>query len=154
MLFYANVGISELEIPTKKSLVIYLSDCKNHCTFCHTPYLQKSYGDTLKNHFETLFQLYYDYFDVVCFMGEGKNTEKERKEMIHYCKYIHKNRKQVALYCGRDCDIEKWMTFFDYIKIGSYQKEKGPLTKITTNQRLWKKNVNGYCDITDIFWKK
>ena len=36
MLMYASVGISELEIPTKKSLVIYISNCQHRCRNCHT----------------------------------------------------------------------------------------------------------------------
>ena len=52
---------------------------------------------------------------------------------------------------------------FDYIKIGSYKKELGPLTSETTNQRMYK--VEGVhhedgsfsydlVDITKKFWKK
>ena len=58
-----------------------------------------------------------------------------------------------ALYCGRDSQIENWMEKFNYIKIGSYQEEKGPITKQTTNQKLFKKENNKYVDITYMFWK-
>ena len=46
---------------------------------------------------------------------------------------------------------------FDYIKIGPYIKEKGPINKHTTNQRMIKfnhKNIVGSptaSDITDMF---
>ena len=153
MLLYVSVGISELEIPTKKSLVIYISDCQHRCKNCHTPYLHDSYGDLLKENFEIIFNVYYDYFDIVCFMGEGKESIEEKNEMINYCKFIHNKNKKTALYCGRDCDIEKWMNNFDYIKIGSYQENKGPLTKKNTNQKLFKKENNIYKDITYMFWK-
>ena len=129
MLLYASVGISELEIPTKKSLVIYISNCQQRCKNCHTPYLHGPYGDLLKDNFEIILSTYYDYFDVVCFMGEGKETNEERSEMINYCNIIHNVNKKTALYCGRDCGVEDWMKEFDYIKIGSYQQKKGPITK-------------------------
>ena len=70
-MYYAGVGISELEIPNQKSLVIYISECQNKCTGCHTPYLHQRYGDLLKENFEDIFNLYYNYFDVLCIMGEG-----------------------------------------------------------------------------------
>lgn len=153
MLLYASVGISELEIPTKKSLVIYISNCQHRCKNCHTPYLHDSYGDLLKDNFETIFNIYYDYFDVVCFLGEGKETIEEKSEMINYCKYIHNRNRKVALYSGRNCSIEDWMKEFDYIKIGPYQQDKGPITKNTTNQKLYKKENEKYIDITYKFWK-
>lgn len=153
MLLYVNVGISELEIPSKRSLVIYISNCLHNCKNCHTPYLKSNYGDSLKKNFKDIFDLYYNYFDVVCFMGEGKETLEEKNEMINLSQYIHKNNKQVALYSGRNCRIEKWMNNFDYIKIGSYQQDKGPLTEKTTNQRLYKKESAEYKDITYKFWK-
>lgn len=153
MLLYTSAGISELEIPNKKSLVIYISECHNKCKNCHTPYLREKYGDQLKANFNDLFNLFYNYFDVVCFMGEGNNTYKEQAEFNYYCNIIHKYNKQSALYCGRNCKIEEWMQCFDYIKIGSYQHHKGPLTTKSTNQRLYHKIKNQYIDITYLFWK-
>ena len=152
MLLYASASISELEIPMKKSLVIYISNCQYKCKNCHTPYLHRSYGNTLSNNFDMIFNAYYNYFEVVCFMGEGKEGINDRNEMIKYCKYIHNKNKLTALYSGRDCNIENWMNDFDYIKIGSYQEDKGPITEETTNQRLFKKTEKGYKDITSIFW--
>lgn len=152
MLSYATAGISELEIPNKKSLVIYISECRNNCKNCHTPYLHQKYGDLLKENFNELFAIYYNYLDVVCFMGEGKNAIQEHEEFNYYCNIVHKYNKEVALYCGRDCNIEKWMECFDYIKIGSYEEKKGPLTNKNTNQKLYKKENDIYQDITYMFW--
>jgi anaerobic ribonucleoside-triphosphate reductase activating protein len=44
---------------------------------------------------------------------------------------------------------------FDYIKIGPYIAHLGPLSKPTTNQRLYKRVGDGeFIDITSRFWKK
>lgn len=51
MLKYVSVGISELEIPNSKSLVVYISNCQNKCYHCHTPFLNENYGDLLKDYF-------------------------------------------------------------------------------------------------------
>ncbi len=153
MLLYATSGISELEIPNKKSLVIYISECKNNCKNCHTPYLHEKYGDSLKENFNLLLNLYFNYLDVVCFMGEGKNTKEEKEELKYYCNIIHDLGKESALYSGRDVDIEEWMNCFDYVKVGSYQENKGSLSNRNTNQKLYKKENNKYKDITYLFWK-
>ncbi len=153
MLLYASAGISELEIPNKKSLVIYISECKNNCKNCHTPYLHEKYGYPLRENFNELFNTFYNYFDIVCFMGEGNNKSDEKIEFKYYCNIVHQENKKIALYCGRDCDIEDWMKSFDYIKIGSYQENKGPLTNRNTNQKLYKKINNRYEDITNKFWE-
>ena len=151
-MYYATAGISELEIPNNKSLVIYISECQNKCVDCHTPFLHNKYGEILKDNFSDIFKLFYNYFDVLCIMGEGKGRYKEKQEIQYYCEYAHKHNKKFALYSGRDCNIEDWMKDFDYIKIGSYKKEYGPLSSNTTNQILYKKEKDEFVNITRLFW--
>ena len=43
---------------------------------------------------------------------------------------------------------------FDYVKVGGYKEEYGPLNKETTNQRLYEIGADGIKDITYRFWKK
>ena len=64
MLLYASAGISELEIPGKRSLVIYISNCQNSCKNCHTSFLQKSYGDLLND----FFHFYLNYIIIIISM--------------------------------------------------------------------------------------
>lgn len=149
---YALCGCSELEIPGEKNLVIYITNCQNHCVGCHTPYMCADYGDYLIDHFEEIYEVYKKQITCVCFMGEGHNSQENHIEFAKYCKIIHNDNKLTALYCGRNCEIEQWMDCFDYIKIGSYIERYGPLTKKTTNQRLYKKEKGGYADITSQFW--
>ena len=72
----------------------------------------------------------------------------------------HTNLK-VAWYSGRQeiSDIvARQLRWFDYIKLGPYIEEFGPLNSKTTNQRMYKvieQNGNyGLVDITDKFWKE
>ncbi len=152
-MYYNNVGVSELEIPLEKSLVIYISQCTNNCLNCHTPYMKEKYGDSLNKYFREIYLVYKNYITCVCFMGEGLNNQKTKEEFKKYCDIIHNDHKLTALYSGRDCLIEDWMEIFDYVKIGSYKEKYGPLTKKTTNQRLYKKINNQYKDITYLFWR-
>ena len=151
---YALCGYSELEIPDEQNLVIYITNCQNHCVGCHTPYMNEDYGDLLSEYFMDIYEAYKRQISCVCFMGEGKNTEDNHEEFKKYCEIIHNDNKLTALYSGRNCEIEEWMKCFDYIKIGSYVEKYGPLTKSTTNQKLYKNINDEYIDITSKFWKK
>ena len=151
---YALCGYSELEIPDEQNLVIYITNCQNHCVGCHTPFMNEDYGDLLSDYFMEIYEAYKEQITCVCFMGEGKNTEGNHKEFKEYCEIIHNDNKSTALYSGRNCEIEEWMKCFDFIKIGPYIEKYGPLTKNTTNQRLYKKIDDDYFDITSKFWKK
>ena len=63
---------------------------------------------------------------------------------------------KVAIYSGRDeVEPEMW-DMFDYIKLGPYIEEKGPLENPNTNQKLYKidRKNNQKIDITNMFWRK
>lgn len=151
---YSSVGFSELEVPMERNLVIYLTQCKNKCKNCHTPYAREDFGDELEKYFEKIIELYKSMITCVCFMGEGTESQKEHEEFNRYNKYLHSIGLKTALYSGRNCNIEEWMKSFDYIKLGEYKEEYGPLTENTTNQRLYKKIDGVYVDITKFFWNE
>ena len=47
------------------------------------------------------------------------------------------------------------MEDFDYIKVGPYIKHLGPLKSATTNQRLYRRTLDGdFEDITYRFWRQ
>ena len=69
-------------------------------------------------------------------------------------KYIkHNYNLKVAIYSGRNNVESDFYEVFDYIKIGEYKEEFGPLNKETTNQRLYEIGADGIKDITYKFWK-
>ena len=62
---------------------------------------------------------------------------------------------KIAWYSGRqelseDINLEN----FDYIKLGPYMEEFGPLNSRTTNQRMYKVHDCELEDITSKFWKE
>ncbi len=155
MLKYIEAGLSYKEIPNEICLIIYVSGCMQRCKECHTPWLRKhNYGDKLLENYKQLIDLYSNYISCVCFLGEGLNTEVEHNEYKEIVKYIHQKGLKAGLYSGRDTTIEVWMKIFDYIKLGSYQKDKGTLYNKNTNQRLYKKESKKYIDITNLFWNE
>lgn len=66
----------------------------------------------------------------------------------------HYNSIKVAWYSGRQ-ELSSVIDLFnfDYIKLGPYKEEFGPLNSRTTNQRFYKVSGKELVDITNKFWK-
>ena len=153
MLRYLEVALSHREIPGEAALCIYISGCPNRCADCHYPELQEADdGDPLQKHFADILDLYRSQATCVCFMGEGVAGEPELKELQYLSAEAKTKGFKTGLYSGRDAELERWMNCFDYVKLGSYQKERGALDQPSTNQRLYRRNKGGFADITYVFW--
>lgn len=154
MLHYTEVHLSSLEVPGENSLCIYISGCLNHCLHCHYPELQKpDHGDSLLPYYMAILELYSTQATCICFLGEGENTPSIHSEFSHYCHIAAEQGFRTRLYCGRNVKPEPWMACFDYVKVGSFKEEKGPLSSPSTNQRMYRKINGKYQDITHLFWK-
>lgn len=155
------------EIPDEITLCLNITNCQNNCKGCHSPHLKQNIGSLLDfRRFDELLEKNGG-ITCLCFMGEG-NDEKGLKEAISYLKEKYPEIK-VALYSGRSeiTDPFYWKNL-DYLKIGPYMEEFGPLNKPTTNQRMYKRVppdmergviINDHCwfdwvDITNRFWKR
>ncbi len=136
------------EIPDKVTLAVEITNCQGSCPGCHSPFLRKDIGEELTE--KALDAMLDDNFGVNCllFLGEGN----DRGALLRLAAYIRTHRPglELALYSGRT-SVEKEITeMFDYVKIGPYIAERGPLNERTTNQRLYRRGV----DITSRFWHK
>ena len=153
MLYYTEIGVSNLEIPHEKSLCIYISGCQNHCRNCHYPSLKlEDYGNILKDNIFLILSTYLSQITCVCFLGEGKNTFIEHIEFVNHVKFARRLKLKTALYSGRETFPEKWMKIFDYVKVGSYQSNLGNLFCKTTNQKLYLNHLGNFKNITEFFW--
>lgn len=158
MLKYVDVKIVMAEVPNEITLAINISNCPCHCEGCHSSYLEKDIGELLTS--SSLEELINSNTGISCvaFMG-GDSHPSEINNLAKRIKELHKNLK-VAWYSGRSYiskDIEP--QYFNFIKIGPYKKDCGPLTESTTNQRFYridKDDVGGYTliDITSSFYDK
>lgn len=151
---YVDTLVSFSEIPDEITLCINISNCPNKCEGCHSPWLQKNIGIELNN---------YELYDIinknsgiscVCFMGGDSDPEEINDLAI---KIKSKNLK-VGWYSGKSEISDKInIKNFDYIKIGPYLKDKGPLSDKNTNQKMYKiihfTGMNSLKDITYKFWK-
>jgi anaerobic ribonucleoside-triphosphate reductase activating protein len=151
---YVDTLVSFSEIPDEITLCINISNCPNKCEGCHSSWLQENIGIELNN---------YELYDIinknsgiscVCFMGGDSNPEEINDLAI---KIKSKNLK-VGWYSGKSEISDKInIKNFDYIKIGPYLKDKGPLSDKNTNQKMYKiihfTGMNSLKDITYKFWK-
>ena len=151
---YVDTLVSFSEIPDEITLCINISNCPNKCEGCHSSWLQKNIGIELNN---------YELYDIinknsgiscVCFMGGDSDPEEINNLAI---KIKSKNLK-VGWYSGNSEISDKInIKNFDYIKIGPYLKDKGPLSDKNTNQKMYEiihfTGMNSLKDITYKFWK-
>lgn len=156
MLKYADYDIVFQELPNEVTLAINISNCPNHCPGCHSAYLMQNVGQPLTD--DSLTELIAKYegdITCVCFMG-GDAEPLEVMCLARYVKKQYEGKLKTGWYSGKDKLPEAFpIKDFDYIKIGGYKEELGPLKSETTNQRLYKVvNESEMQDVTSWFWKK
>ena len=151
MLKYLNTAVTFSEFPDEISLCINITGCKINCPECHSSYLANDIGEPL--YLETVYDLIDKNEGITCLGLMGGDAEPL------YINIIAKAVKdlydiKVGWYSGRkelSKDIE--LDNFDYIKIGPYIEEYGPLNNPNTNQRMYLVDNGQLIDITSKFWK-
>lgn len=152
MLKYLNTQVTFSEIPDEITLCINITGCKVGCEGCHSSYLAEDIGEPLDlQHLTNLIDSNKG-ITCVCIMG-GDANPSEVDDIAQNIKEYYPNFK-VGWYSGRqelskDIDLE----WFDFIKLGPYKEEFGPLNSRTTNQRFYKISDGELIDITSKFWK-
>lgn len=165
MLKYVDTKIVFAEVPNEVTLAINISNCPCHCKGCHSPYLAEDIGTKLT--FEELLRLYSRNAGVTCISFMGGDSDPA---YINKLAEVLKERElpvRTAWYSGRQ-ELDKNINLenFDYIKLGPYMEEYGPLTRRGTNQRFYRvcKAIHEYpdlkkeeryytIDMTSEFWK-
>ena len=155
MLKYVDTLVSFQEIPDEISLCINLSNCPNNCPGCHSAYLKDDIGTPLT--YTELMRILEANRGItcVCFMG----GDKEPWEIQRLAQFVKEKGLKVAWYSGKqELHEDIRLANFDYVKLGPYIEELGPLTSRTTNQVMYKIDHLAdrpfVVDITSRFWKK
>lgn len=151
-----DTSVTFAEIPDQISLCINLSCCPHRCPECHSSYLQQNIGNELT--IDILGNLINKNIGVTCVLFLGGDNDKDL--LVNFATYIkNKYDLYIGWYSGESkLDLNYYGQFFDYIKLGPYIKELGPINLKTTNQRLYyiTKSDNNQLNIEDItytFWK-
>ena len=152
MLKYVDTLVGFAEIPDEITLCINVSNCPCHCEGCHSPYLAEDIGEPLDlQHLTNLIDSNKG-ITCVCIMG-GDANPSEVDDIAQDIKEYYPNLK-VGWYSGRqELSKDINLQWFEYIKLGPYIEELGPLNSKNTNQRFYKIEENKLIDITNLFWK-
>ena len=136
------------EIPDKVTLAVEISNCRGSCPGCHSPFLKEDLGEELTP--AVVDKLIGDNFGMDCFLllGEGKDKDA----LLGIAEHLRAHHPGIAraVYSGRPEVEPEIYAAFDYVKVGPYVAELGPLNERTTNQRLYYHGT----DITARFWRK
>lgn len=152
-----DTQVTFAEIPCEITLCINLSCCPHHCPGCHSPYLREDMGEELTN--DVLDKLIRKNKGISCVVFMGGDNDIDR--LIELSKSVVNGGLKTAWYTGsreEEIDFYKVGWFFDYIKVGPYIEECGPLNNPNTNQRLYKigrlynQDLIMRDDITNKFW--
>lgn len=154
---YLDTKVVFAEVPDEITLAINITGCPCLCKGCHSSYLWEDIGEELTD--STLISLINNNKGISCiaFMG----GDKDSYEVNRLAKVVRDNFKdlKIAWYSGRDhISYDFDLNNFDYLKIGSYKEDKGPLTSKNTNQIFYRigyvsMHVKGLIPITYKFWK-
>lgn len=146
---FIDTQITFAEIPDEITLCINISNCQIHCKGCHSPHLWNDIGEELTEKVLNTLLSANRGITCICFMGG------DEKSINSIASYVRDNYTlKIGWYSGKNNlsdDIE--LKNFDFIKLGNYNKELGPLNSKTTNQRFYKVINNNLEDITYKFWK-
>lgn len=156
MLKYVDTLVSFQEVPDEISLCINISNCPNMCKGCHSPHLRDDIGTPLT--FLELATLIKSNKGISCVTILGGDNDPAAVNMVAYWIRNSFPNLQVAWYSGKNRISDKIeLKNFDYIKIGSYIEDKGPINSPTTNQTMYQILFSDerfeMIDITFKFWK-
>lgn len=151
MLKFVDTKIVFQEVPNEISLAINISNCPCNCPGCHSAYLAEDIGTKITE------KIFHDLIDkhqgITCVLFMGGDAEPEE---VNYFALISKAYNlKVAWYSGRQ-ELSEMIELenFDYIKLGPYIEDLGPLNSKTTNQRFYEVIDGELIDKTYLFWKR
>ncbi|QWM89904.1 hypothetical protein M1M51_gp037 [uncultured phage cr44_1] len=153
MLKYLSTQVTFAEVPDEITLCINITGCKNGCKNCHSSYLAQDIGKPLNK--SSLSELIEGNKGVSCVSFMGGDSDAIHLVALASWVKTHTHLK-VAWYSGRQelaGIVARQLQWFDFIKLGPYKEEFGPLNSRTTNQRFYKVSGKELVDITNKFWK-
>ena len=156
MLKYTTHDIVFQEFPDEVTLAVNLSLCPNACPGCHSAALQGDIGEELTE--ERLLALADSYEgSITCVALMGGDNDPESVLLILSQLRLAMPGLKTGWYSGHPT-LPRCFNDYpapDYVKLGPWREELGPLSSPTTNQRMYRYHADGKCeDITERFWKK
>lgn len=133
---YVDTKVVFREVPDELTLAINISNCPVKCPGCHSSYLAQDIGEPLD--YAALAALIESNPGISCVSFMGGDAEPALvREYALWIKSQYKGLK-VCWYSGRELEkVKQNLDVLDFIKVGPYIDEYGPLDSPTTNQRFY-----------------
>ncbi len=150
MLKYVNHDIVFQEFPDEVTLAVNLSRCPHRCPGCHSAWLQGDTGEELTE--ERLLALLDDYRGEVTCVGlmGGDADPAGVARLLAAVRRSYGRELRTGWYSGCERLPAAFRPdAFDYVKLGPWRADRGPLSDPHTNQRLYRVGPGGaLADIT------
>lgn len=133
---YVDTKVVFREVPEEITLAINISGCPVKCPGCHSSYLAQDIGTVLDRN--SLRKMIAENPGISCvsFMG-GDADPAFIRELAMFTKSLVPELR-TSWYSGRDLQhAQPVLDALDYVKVGPYIDECGPLDWETTNQRFY-----------------
>lgn len=137
MLKYVDAKVVFAEVPDEVTLAINISNCPCNCKGCHSSYLAEDIGEPLNK--ASLKELIENNEGISCVSFMGGDSDTSHITALASWVKTHTNLK-VAWYSGRQelaSMVAGQLQWFDFIKLGPYIEELGPLNSKTSNQKFY-----------------
>ena len=163
-IFYYSPQVTFSEVPDEISLTIptlcYKPHCSEDCNSKSLCWAENWKGEKKELTKEILKNLILENEGISCVTIMTSLNFKELKRLFSFVKKEFPNLK-TAIYIGlkkeeiiNNIDFFNLIKILDYIKVGSFKKEFGPLNNPNTNQRFYKINHANECNLfEDITYK-
>lgn len=134
---YVETLVVFREVPDEVTLAINISNCPVRCPGCHSEYLAQDIGEVLDK--ESLAVLVNKNPGISCVSFMGGDAEPDKVgELAAEVKKLNPALK-TCWYSGRDLEHARAnLEVLDFVKVGPYIEEKGPLDSPDTNQRFYR----------------
>jgi len=151
---YVDTKVVFREVPGEVTLAVNISGCPVGCKGCHSSYLAGDIGEILDA--SSLEMLICRNGGISCVSMMGGDADPEYvAELLKGVRESHPGLK-TCWYSGRGLEqAAPVLPFLDFIKVGPYMEDYGPLDSPSTNQRFYKVEPDGnLTDWTSKFLKK
>ena len=150
---YVDTKVVFREVPDEITLAVNISGCPVGCKGCHSKYLAGDIGEPLDE--SSLNALIEANPGISCVSLMGGEADPSCVAVLcRRVKTLHPNLK-TCWYSGRGLEqAGEVLPWLDFIKVGPYDEQAGPLDSPTTNQRFYRVNNEELEDWTSKFLKK
>ena len=133
---YVDTMVVFREVPDETTLAINISNCPVKCPGCHSSWLARDIGETLDEH--SLEELIAGNPGITCVSFMGGDADPSYISTL--AKWVKDNLPglKTCWYSGRGLEAARpYLENLDFVKVGPYIDEYGPLDSPTTNQRFY-----------------